>query len=150
MAHTYTYLLYHIVFSTKGRIPCLEADLRPDLFAYMGGIVRELRGKAYIVGGTNDHAHVLMTLPPTIGIAEAMRVIKANSSGWVHDKWPSRGAFAWQTGYGAFTVSQSNSRSVAGYIADQEEHHRRRSFQEEFLALLKKHGVEYDERYLWD
>ncbi len=150
MAHTYTYLLYHAVFSTKGRIPTIEADIRPDLFAYMGGIVRELSGKAYIINGTTDHVHALMTIPASVSVAEALRIVKANSSGWVHEKWPTRREFAWQTGYGAFTVSQSNSRSVAAYIAGQEAHHRKVTFQEEYLALLKRHEIEYDERYVWD
>jgi REP element-mobilizing transposase RayT len=93
---------------------------------------------------------LLVSLPPNIALADAVRTVKANSSRWVHQKWVSREAFAWQSGYGAFSVSQSNRAEVEKYIANQEEHHRHVSFQEEFLAFLKRHGIAYDERYVWD
>jgi REP element-mobilizing transposase RayT len=150
MAHTFTNLLTHVIFSTKDRVPHIDAELKPDLFAYMGGIVREIDGKALGINGTADHVHLLIKLPPTIAISDAMRVLKTNSSRWVHEQWDSRSAFGWQTGYGAFSVSQSNVPAVLRYIANQEEHHRKVSFQEEFLAYLKKHGIEYDERYIWE
>jgi REP element-mobilizing transposase RayT len=102
-----------------------------------------------MVNGTADHVHLLLRLPPSASIAEAMRVLKTNSSRWVHEKWPSRSTFGWQTGYGAFSVSQSNVSAVLHYIANQEEHHRQVSFQEEFVIYLQRHGIEYDERYIW-
>jgi REP element-mobilizing transposase RayT len=149
MAHTYTNLLTHIIFSTKDRLPLIGAELKPKLLGYMGGIVREMAGTALIINGTSDHVHLLIGLPPALSLSEAMRVLKTNSSKWVHEKWNSQSTFGWQTGYGAFSVSQSNVLAVSEYIAHQEEHHRRISFQEEFVTFLKKHGIEYDERYIW-
>ena len=104
---------------------------------------------ALIVNGTPDHVHMLVRMPTLCSVAEMVRVVKANSSRWVHEKWPNHRYFGWQTGYGAFSVSPSNVNAVTKYIAEQEEHHRRTSFQEEFLAFLQKNGVMYDERYLW-
>ena len=150
MAHTYTQLLYHIVFNTKERAPFLDAELRPRMFAYLGGIVRELRGHALAVGGVGDHVHALISLPPNVSVSEVLRIVKANSSRWVHETWPQRSDFAWQTGYSAFTVSQLNRDAVLRYIAQQEEHHRTISFQDEVRQMLNRHGIEFDERYLWD
>jgi len=147
MPHTFTNLLAHIIFSTKERSPLIDAELRPNLHAYLGGIVRELNGTPLIINGTDDHVHLLVSLPPTISISDALRVLKTNSSKWVHDT--RRKAFGWQAGYGAFSVSQSNVHSVTQYIASQEEHHRKVLFKEEFVSFLKKHGVEYDERFIW-
>lgn len=149
MAHTYTNLLTHIIFSTKDRAPLINAKLKPKLLGYMGGIVREMHGTALIINGTDDHVHLLIGLPPTLSLSEVMRVLKTNSSKWVHEKQNSGSAFGWQSGYGAFSVSQSNVLAVSEYIAHQEEHHRKTSFQKEFITLLKKHGIEYDERYIW-
>jgi putative transposase len=150
MAHTYANLLTHVIFSTKDRCGFIAADLGRLLFPYMGGIIRELNGTALAINGLTDHVHLLLALPPNLALSEAMRVLKTNSSRWVHEQWPQRRAFAWQTGYGAFSVSQSNADQVCAYIASQEEHHRRVSFQEEFLAFLKRHGIAYDERYIWE
>ena len=150
MPHTFTNLLAHIIFSTKDRVPHIDVELKPHLFAYMGGIVREQKGKAWIINGTTDHVHLLISLPPAISISEAMRVVKTNSSRWVHDEWPSHKAFGWQTGYGAFSVSQSNLMAVSKYIENQEEHHKKIFFQQELITYLKKHDIAYDERYIWE
>jgi putative transposase len=150
MSHTFSKLLYHVTFSTKGRAPTIDGELKPRLHAYLGGIVAELEGEALMVGGTADHAHLLASLPPKTALADVLRVLKTNSSRWVHEEWPERAGFAWQTGYGAFSVSESASQAVTRYIANQEEHHRRMTFQEEFLELLKRHGLQYDPRYVWD
>lgn len=150
MAHTFTNLLTHIVFSTKGRMPQIDQELKPQLLAYMGGILRELRGSALLINGTTDHVHLLVRLPPTIALADALRVLKTNSSRWIHEQWSERANFAWQTGYGAFSVSQSNTTTILKYIANQEAHHRKVSFQQETLAYLRRHGIPYDERYLWE
>src|SRR5438128_446169 len=131
MGHTYTNLLVHVIFSTKDRLPQLTPDLKPQLFPYMGGIVLEIGGRALAINGPQDHVYLLLILPPALALADGIRTIKANSSRWVHQKWPERGTFAWQTGYGAFSVSQSDADEVMKYIAGQEEHHRRVSFQEE-------------------
>ncbi len=149
MPHTFTTLLTHVVFSTSGRTPFLTDDIRSDAHAYLGGIVRELRGMPLAIGGTTDHVHLLMRLPAELALADCLRVVKTNSSRWVKRKWPKRRLFAWQGGYGAFSVSESSREAVIRYIQDQERHHQRVSFQDEFLTLLKKHGVEFDERYMW-
>jgi putative transposase len=136
-----------VIFSTEGRLPLIKPKFRPDLFAYLGGIIREMRGTALIVNGTADHVHMLVRVRPAHSAAEIARVIKANSSGWVRAKWSPH--FAWQTGYGVFSVSESNVAAVTKYIATQEEHHKKHSFQEEFLVFLQKNNVAYDEKYLW-
>ncbi len=148
MAHTYTDLLVHIIFSTKDRQPSLELELRRKAHAYIGGIVREMKGKAVAIGGINDHVHILAWMPPTVSTSDALRIIKANSSGWIRDN--ENKGFAWQSGYGAFSVSHSNLSAVAAYIEHQEEHHRKMTFKEEYLLFLKRHGVEYDDRYVFD
>ncbi len=150
MAHTYSHLLYHVVFSTKDRATYVDEALRPRLHAYLGGIARQIGAASVLVGGTADHVHLLLSLPPATAVADALRVLKANSSRWVHGQGRERSSFAWQTGYAAFSVSRSATDAIKQYIASQEEHHRRMTFQEEFLALLRKHGIQYDERYLWE
>jgi REP element-mobilizing transposase RayT len=112
--------------------------------------VREYQSKALIINGTADHVHLLLSLSPTIAVSDLLRLVKANSSKWIHEKWPKRASFGWQTGYGAFSISPSSVNDLTAYIANQEEHHRKVSFQEEFVAFLKKHNVEYDERYIWE
>jgi REP element-mobilizing transposase RayT len=149
MAHTFTNLLIHAVFSTLERTPLLSGALRADAHAYIGGILRELRAAPIIIGGTADHVHVLMRLPADLAIADCMRVVKTNSSRWIKEKWPQRKSFAWQGGYGAFSVSESRRAAVIRYIKEQERHHQRISFQDEFLKLLRNHGVDFDERYVW-
>lgn len=150
MAHTFTNLLTHIIFSTKDRAPQIDAELKPELHAYLGGMIREVKGKAYLINGTADHVHLLVSLPPTVALSDALKVIKANSSRWVSDRWTARKNFRWQIGYGAFSVSKSNTAGVIRYIENQEAHHRKTTFQEEFLEFLRRHGIEYDERYIWE
>jgi REP element-mobilizing transposase RayT len=149
MAHTFAKLLTHVTFSTKDREPFLTPDVVPDLLAYMGGIVRTLHGKVVDSNARPDHYHGLLSLPPTLAVADALRVLKTNSSLWVHET-RRRPAFAWQIGYGAFSVSQSNMSTVVEYIRNQERHHRKISFQEEFIGFLKRHGIAYDARYIWE
>ena len=148
MPQTCGNVVLHIIFSTKERLPLITQEIRADLFAYLGGIIREMRGTALIINGTADHVHLLARIRPVHSPAESARVIKANSSRWVHQ---AKGAkFSWQAGYGVFSVSESSVASVIKYIAEQELHHRKRSFQQEFLAFLKKNKVPYDPRYIWD
>ena len=149
MAQTFTHLLAHVIFSTKERRPLLKAAIRPRLFSYMGGIIRDLDGKAFIINGTSDHVHLLVSMPATISIAEMMRIVKAKSSRWLRDQLPAETGFAWQAGYGAFSVSHSHMEAVNEYIAGQEGHHRKVSFQDELLSFLRKQGMEFDERYIW-
>ena len=150
MAHTYTNLLTHIIFSTKGRKPTLEPDLKLRLFPYLGGIFRELDASPLLVNGPTDHVHILAVLPAKLAPAEIIGTVKANSSGWVHKTFPARRTFAWQVGYAAFGVSPSMKQTVLDYIANQEEHHRKVSFKEELIAFLQKHEITYDEKYLWE
>jgi putative transposase len=148
VAQTCGNVVVHLIFSTKLRRPLITPDIRSDLFAYLGGIVRELQGTALIVNGTCDHVHMLIRIRPVQSIAEIARVVKTNSSRWIRKKGHKE--FGWQAGYGAFSVSESNVQAVSKHIATQEEHHRKRSFQEEFVAFLKKNNVVYDERYIWN
>jgi REP element-mobilizing transposase RayT len=150
MPHTYTNVLVHIIFSTKDRRPSIDGELRSRLFAYMGGILRDIGATPLILNGTEDHAHQLLGIPATRSVAEVVRMVKANSSKWVHDEFPSHQDFAWQSGYGAFSVSQSNVDSVRQYIVAQEEQHKTMSFQQEYLAFLNRHGIAYDERFVWE
>jgi REP element-mobilizing transposase RayT len=138
-----------MVFSTKGREPLLDENILPRLHRYIGGIVRKRGGMMEAAGGTGDHVHLLFRLNADTAIADMARFVKANSSKWISQTFPGKTDFAWQTGYGAFSVSASQAAAVRRYIERQKEHHRRVSFQEEFLDFLEKHGVEYDERFLW-
>jgi putative transposase len=148
MSHTSGNILLHMIFSTHGRRPLIKPDFRADLFAYLGGIIREMDGTALIINGTTDHVHLLLRIRPAQSSAQIARVVKVNSSRWLHERWDRK--FAWQTGYGVFSVSESNVAAVTKYIAEQEVHHQKHSFQEEFVAFLKKNNVAYDERYIWD
>jgi hypothetical protein len=120
--------------------------MKSDLYAYMGGIITNLRGKPVLINGPNDHVHLLFVLPASLSLADLMEKLKANSSKWANERSPGR-AFSWQTGYTAFSVSQSKLSEVKAYISHQEEHHRKLTYQEEVVALLKKHGVEFDPRF---
>ena len=141
-----TSLHYHVVFSTKDRRPLINPAIRPDLHAYIGGIVRELQGKPVIIGGVADHVHMLLSLPGSLAVAECLRVVKANSSRWMNERGH---VFSWQSGYSAFTVSTSLMPAVTDYIRAQEEHHKIHAFRDELLALLVKNGIAFDEKYLW-
>ncbi|MFA4943324.1 MAG: IS200/IS605 family transposase [Lentisphaeria bacterium] len=149
MANTFTNLLFHIIFSTKNREPVIAPEFRPELFAYIGGIIRAENGILLAAGGMFDHVHLLAKLPPAMAVAEMVRHIKGGSSTWINEEKRVIGHFAWQAGYGAFSVSESATANVKTYIENQQEHHKVCSFQEEFVAFLKKHGISYDERYIW-
>jgi REP element-mobilizing transposase RayT len=149
MAHSFISNYMHCVFSTRGRLALITPELQPRLWAYIGGIARENGMKAIAVGGIADHIHVLLSLPATISFAKAVQLIKGGSSKWVHEEFPRSKDFGWQDGYAAFSVSRSQLDKTADYINNQKEHHRKRSFQEEFIELLDKHGIEYDARYVF-
>ncbi len=148
MPSTHVSLHYHIVFSTKERAPSIDEAFRSRLYAYLGGVVRGLGGTPLEIGGVADHVHLLVGLKPTHTLSDVIRVLKSDSSKWIHVEMRQK-HFAWQEGYGAFSVSRSNVVAVRTYIAQQEEHHRRRSFEEEYLEFLRRHEIEFDERYLW-
>jgi len=149
VSKSYCNLLYHIVFSTKDREPWLEGELRSRCHEYLGGAIRDEGGVALAINGMADHVHILAKLRQDKAIAHVVRGIKANSSGWVHRTF-RRSAFAWQEGYGAFTVSFSQIDKVRTYVEGQAQRHRRSGFRKEYLTLLDKHGIEYDPRYVFD
>ena len=149
MSHTFTKLTVHAVFSTQNRLRLIRDDRSERIHAYLASLINDGFGFAREVGGTDDHVHILFDFKQTVTIADCMRDVKSVSSGWVHETFPDLWDFAWQEGYGAFTVSASAIPRVKEYIRNQAQHHRKRSFKEEFVALLDKHGVEYDPRYLW-
>jgi len=136
----------HVVFSTKERREIIPAEMKERLWSYTAAICKHQKVFVHAIGGMEDHIHLLLQFPATIAIAEAIKTIKANSSGWMSDEI---GKFAWQAGYGAFSVSKSNIATVVKYIQDQERHHRKMTFEEEFIAFLEKHGIEYDPRYVF-
>ena len=149
MANTYTSLHYHIVFSTKNRIPYIKPEIEQRVWEYLGGVVRHHKMTALQVGGVDDHIHALIMAPPTIAPSQIAQYLKGESSKWIHETFPALRTFAWQEGYGAFTVSKSGLESVVSYIRGQRAHHQQKDFQAEYLDFLQRHGVEYDERYVW-
>jgi putative transposase len=149
MPHSCIINFMHCTFSTKDRFPFIKADLEARLWPYIGGIARENKMKALAIGGTNDHVHALLSLPATMSFAKAVQLIKGGSSKWIHDTFAKYKNFEWQEGYGAFSVSASQATRTIAYINNQKAHHRKRTFEEEFLALLDKHGVEHDRRYVF-
>ena len=143
-------ILVHIIFSTKGRTPVIAPEVRTELNAYVVGILRQLECPSILVNSVADHVHILCRLSRTLALAKAIEQVKKGSSKWIKTKAAALRNFHWQNGYGAFSVSQSSVDEVRRYIANQEEHHRRVTFEEEFRAFLDRHGVAYDERYVWD
>ena len=150
MPQSFACLHCHIIFSTKNRDPLLMSDFTTRLFEYIGGITRERDNPLLAANGMADHVHLLVSMNRQTAVSDLVRDIKSISPGWIHQTFSHLIGFAWQSGYGAFAVSYSNIDSVKKYIANQAEHHRVRSFKEEFVAFLKRHGMEYDERYVWD
>lgn len=150
MPQLFTSLYYHFIFSTKNRSSTITSAIQPRLYEYLGGIFRTEGGILLVAGGVPDHIHLLARLNQKHAIADVLRIVKTNSSKWVHETFPGSEAFAWQAGYGAFTVSTSHLEKVKDYIDRQAEHHRSMDFKSEFRELLRKHGIEFDERYLWE
>ena len=149
MAQSLTKIIVHAVFSTKNREPLLATAVRNDLFAYIVGILNSLDCITLAINGTEDHVHGLMVMSKTISLSKMMEEMKGGSSRWLNSHATTKGRFAWQAGYGAFSVSESQASKVINYIEGQEEHHRKTTFQDELLTLLQKHRVEFDERHLW-
>ena len=150
MANTFTSLHYHLIFSTKNREPWITHDIEDRIWKFIGGIARENKMKALHIGGMPDHVHLALALRPTHSVSEALQLLKGGSSKWIKGTFPKMRGFRWQDGYGAFTVSKSNLGDIIDYIKNQREHHRVKSFKEEFLAFLIRHEIAYDEKYLWD
>ena len=150
MAQSLSSILIHLIFSTKHREPLVTAQVEPALHAYMAGILKEKQCPALTIGGMPDHVHVLFRLARTRAVSEVVEDLKKDSSRWIKTQGASFGAFHWQAGYGAFSIGQSSVAETRRYIDNQKEHHQTRTFQEEYRVFLRKYGVEYDERYVWD
>jgi len=148
MPSTYTSLYYHLVFSTKERAPFIHPSWQERLHGYLGGIVRDLGGIPTEINGVRDHVHLLVSLKPTHAVSDVLRQLKTGSSEWVHNEIKQH-EFSWQDGYSAFTVSPTQISGVRKYIRTQADHHKKKTFKEEYLELLKKSGVAFDEKYLW-
>ncbi len=142
--------LIHLIFSTKNREPLLLLEIRPTLFAYQSGILKQLESPSLVIGGVADHVHVLFCLSNNYALSKVIEELKKASSKWLKTQGNVFRNFYWQAGYGAFSVSQSNVEEVRRYIEQQEEHHRTKTFQEELVSFLKKHEMQYNETYLWD
>ena len=143
-------ILLHVVFSTKYRKPSLLDDWRDDLFGYIGGIVKDHKSTLLRAGGIEDHVHLFLRIHPEFAISKTIQLLKANSSKWINDSRLTSSRFEWQRGYGVFSVSQSMSEAVVNYISNQREHHRTRSFVDEYLSMLTKHQVEFDPQYVFE
>ncbi len=150
MPQSLSLVMVHLVFSTKDREPWLTREIRPRLHAYLAEVARSKGCLAYRVGGVADHVHLALTLPRTLTQSDLVKELKTSSNHWLEKQDGSFTTFAWQRGYGIFSIGKSQLQALVDYIASQEEHHRARTFQEEFRAMLDKYGVEYDEAYVWD
>lgn len=150
MPQSLSRVIVHIIFSTKNREAWLDAEVRPRMHAYLATICRDMGGECFRVGGAADHVHIITTLPRTVSQADLVEEMKKTSSKWMKGLAARYEQFYWQRGYGAFSVSPSQLADVLDYVRDQEEHHRMRSFQEEYREFLSKHGLEFDERFVWD
>jgi REP element-mobilizing transposase RayT len=150
MPGSYSQLLLHIVFSTKERQPWITGEFRTRLYPYLGGIIRAEQGALYDVGGVEDHVHAYLRWRPDEPVSELVRSVKTQSSKWVHATFPDLSGFAWQEGYSVFSVSKSQEQAVRKYIARQIEHHKREDFRSELMRILRLHGIEFDERYVFE
>jgi putative transposase len=144
--HSFNSLLIHCVWSTKHREKSLDSKLRDRLWPYLGGVAKANKMKAFAIGGVADHVHMLVSLPPTLSVAKAVQLLKGNSSKWIHETFRKLHSFEWQEGYGAFSISISGIDATVAYIRNQTEHHRTRTFTEEFEAMIRKRGFNYEKR----
>jgi putative transposase len=142
--------LIHLVYSTKNRVACLDDAIRPRLWAYKQGIVQQWDSPALVIGGVEDHIHLLFALSKNHALKKIVEEVKKGSSVWIKEQSPRFADFHWQTGYGAFSVSESNAPAVRTYVENQADHHRTMTYQDELRELLRRHGIAFDERYLWD
>ena len=149
MAQTLVSLLVHVIFSTKNREPFISPRLEPELFAYIGGILKNQNSRLLDAGGTADHVHLLISQSKNVSLSSLMKDLKKDSSFWIKTKGRQFDNFHWQDGYGAFSIGHSQIAALKKYISQQKEHHRKRTFQEELMAFFDEYGMEYDVRYLW-
>ena len=149
MAQTFVSLLVHVIYSTKNREPFISPSIEPELFAYMGGILKNQNSRLLDAGGTADHVHLLISQSKNVSLSSLMKDLKKDSSFWIKTKGRQFDNFHWQDGYGAFSIGHSQIAALKKYISQQKEHHRKRTFQEELMAFFDEYGMEYDVRYLW-
>ncbi|MFH1946543.1 MAG: IS200/IS605 family transposase [Candidatus Magasanikbacteria bacterium] len=149
MPSTYSNLLFHIIFSTKERRKLLSKEVKKELYLYIAGIANKNNFKIIKSGGTDDHVHLLLSLNPDLSLSKAVQLIKGNSSKWIHEHFSDLKIFSWQEGYGVFSVSMSQVDKIKNYIVNQEEHHKKFSFEEEYLGLLKRNNIEFNPKYLF-
>ena len=150
MPGTYSQLLLHVVTSTKGRMPWISPAVAERLYPYIGGVVRAEKGALYEIGGVEDHVHLYLRWRPDGRLSDLMRTVKAGSSKWMRETFPELAAFAWQEGYSAFSVSKSREDALKRYIRGQAGHHKTEHFKSELLRVLRAHGIEFDEKYVFD
>jgi putative transposase len=150
MSGTFTNHLYHIIYSTKNRDNLISEHFEEELYAYIGGIFKGEKGLLICAGGTECHIHLFGIIHPSISVSDMIKRIKGNSSAWINKNHKLSNHFAWQVGYGSFTVSESSKEKIINYIKNQKEHHRKRTFKDEYLDFLNKHNIEYDEKYIWN
>jgi REP element-mobilizing transposase RayT len=150
MPQSLSYLLIHVIFSTKDRVPLIAEAIRPRLHAYLATVARNSDCECFCVGGVADHVHLAIRLPRTLAVADLLEELKTSSSKWLKTQSPLLQTFSWQRGYAAFSVGPSDLEPLRRYIQRQEEHHRKQTFQEEYRAFLNRYGIEFDERYVWD
>lgn len=150
MSNTYSNILFHVVFSVKERRGFLSKDLRERLYPYICGIAKQNNFKIIAINGTDNHLHILLSLRPDLSVSKAVQLIKGGSSKWLHDNFSSLNIFSWQEGYGAFTVSASQADIIKQYITNQEQHHKKMNFQEEYLEFLKRNKIDFEPKYLFE
>ena len=150
MAQTLVCLMTHVIFSTKNREPLITPEIEPELFAYIGGILKNNESRLLDAGGTADHVHLLISQSKNVALSALMKDVKKDSSSWIKTKGNIYRNFHWQDGYGGFSIGRSDLPRLKQYLANQKEHHRKRSFQEELIQFLDEYGIDYDERYLWN
>ena len=143
-------VLIHIIFSTKMRLPLIQPEIMPDLYSYMAGIAKEQDSFVHEIGGVEDHVHLLVSLPRTLPLSKLVEEIKKGSSKWIKTKGNLYSNFAWQNGYGAFSIGRSTFDSLRKYIQNQKKHHQKVSFQDEYRSILNKYAIEFNEKYVWD
>jgi len=149
MANSFTAMYIHFVFSTKNREDIIDSTIKSRFHDYLGGIARESKMVPLAIGGTSDHVHILVSVPPVLSPSKSIQLLKTNSSRWIHEEFPRKSGFAWQIGYSGFSVSPKQIQNVRNYINRQEEHHRIRNFEQEYLSFLRESGIEFDEKYVW-
>jgi REP element-mobilizing transposase RayT len=150
MSQSLASILVHLIFSTKHREPLIAPEIEPELYPYLATVLRAMESPSLAINGTADHVHILFRLSRKLALSEVVEEVKTSSSKWIKTKGAPFARFYWQAGYGAFSIGESGVRALKEYIAKQKEHHRKKTFQEEFRAFLAKYEIEYDERYVWD